>query len=78
MLEGHGDRVKALAVLPGGRVVAAAGARVLVWQAGFQRIDACFEADAVVTCLAAPPSGAIVAGDASGRIHFLELIEGRT
>ncbi len=77
VLEGHGGGVRALAVLPDGRLVAAAGARVLVWQAAFQRVDAWCEADAVVTCLEAPPSGGVVAGDASGRLHFLELIERR-
>ncbi|KAI5912223.1 DUF4062 domain-containing protein [Thauera sp. 2A1] len=73
-----GSPVTALAVLPDGRLVAATGHRVLVWQRQFERITAGFEADADVYCLLALPVGQIVAGDASGRLHFLDLTEPRT
>jgi WD40 repeat protein len=77
VLEGHGGGVMALTVLPDGRLVAATAHRVLVWQRQFQEISAVFEADAHVYCLLTFPDGQMVAGDGSGRLHVLDLIERR-
>jgi len=33
------------------------------------------EIDAPITCIAALPSGRLVAGDAIGRLHWLEIVD---
>jgi WD40 repeat protein len=77
-LSGDGSWVTALAVLPGGRLASGAGDRTIkLWDpaSGEPESDQPqFVADAAITSLAflpAPPT--LVAGDASGRLHWLRL-----
>ncbi len=76
-IETNDGWVRALAILPDGRLVAGTDRHVAIWRPDFQRICASFATDARVGRVLTLPSGQIVAGDASGRLHFLELIEGQ-
>jgi hypothetical protein len=75
---GRGNRVTALAVLPGGQLASGAGDRTIrlcdpasVGRGGGQLI---FVADAAITALAFLSDASIlVAGDAGGRLHWLRL-----
>ena len=77
-LSGHGNAESALAVLPGGRLASGSGDDTIklwdpasVGRSGGQLI---FVADAAITALALLSDASIlVAGDASGRLHWLRL-----
>jgi WD40 repeat protein len=76
-LNGHTGRVWAVAVTGSGdRAVSASDDRTLkVWDLQTSHVVATFTADAALLCCAMATAGTtIVAGDASGSIHFLELI----
>jgi WD40 repeat protein len=74
-LEGHSGLVHALCVLPDGRL--ASGSRdktIRLWEIAARREIARLEIDNGVGCLAALLDGRLVAGDANGRLHWLEII----
>jgi WD40 repeat protein len=77
-LEGHTDRVWAVAVTPDGRrAVSASGDRTLrVWDLESDEEVAIFTGESrIFSCAFAPHGRTIIAGDESGRVHFLSLIE---
>ena len=75
-LEGHGGPVNALAVLPDGRLVSASGDNtVRLWDTRSGAEVTRLEVDAGVLCLATLSNDRIVAGDALGRLHWLEIVE---
>jgi WD40 repeat protein len=77
VFQGHGDWVRALAVLGDGRLASGAGDKTIrLWDpttpTGAPQL--LFVADAAITALAWIPSHQLlVAGDASGRLHWLAL-----
>jgi WD40 repeat protein len=75
-LEGHSASVSALAVLPGGQLASGAGDRTIkLWDPASGEPESSqpqFIADAAITALAFLPAASIlVAGDASGKLHWL-------
>jgi WD40 repeat protein len=77
-LEGHSGSVNALAVLPGGRLASGAMDRTIkLWDPASAEPESSqllFVADAAITALAfLPAASTLVAGDASGRLHWLRL-----
>ena len=75
-LRGHNNWVKAVALTPdGAQVVSASVDQTLkVWDLDTGRLLATFSADApLLTCAVAPDGVTMVAGDSSGRVHFLKL-----
>jgi WD40 repeat protein len=80
-LTGHSGIVKAVAVTPDGRrtVLASDDQTLKVWDLESGKLIAAFSAEgALHACAVAPGSGrpwdsVIVAGGASGRVHFLRL-----
>jgi TIR domain/WD domain, G-beta repeat len=77
-LESHTDIVTAVAVTPDGRrVVSASTDRTLrVWDLETGEEIASFTGDGgIPSCAFAPNGRTIIAGDYSGRVHFLRLVE---
>ena len=77
-LEGHTGWVTAVAVTSDGRrAVSASGDKTLrIWDLESGKAIATFIADAVLgTCAITPDGLTFVAGDESGQLHFLRLIE---
>ncbi len=76
-LEGHTDSVRAVAVVDQRRVVSASDDRTLrVWDVDTARTGAVFTLDAPARTVAfVRDRRLLVAGDESGRVHFLDLIE---
>jgi WD40 repeat protein len=77
-LQGHNDRVSALTITPNGdRAVSASDDQTLrVWdvQSGVEILT--FTAErAMMNCAVTPDGRTVVAGDRSGGVHFLLLIE---
>ncbi|MFO0139068.1 MAG: hypothetical protein ACK535_13850, partial [Cyanobacteriota bacterium] len=77
-LEGHSGWVNALAVLPDGRLASGAGDRTIkLWDQASGEAESDqpqFVADAAILALAfLPATSTLVAGDASGRLHWLRL-----
>ena len=78
MLVGHSERVTAVAVTPDGRrAVSASRDRTLkLWDLSHGKVVATFTADAkLLACAVGPDGRVIIAGDESGRVHFLSLEE---
>ena len=76
-LRGHRDRVTAVAVTPNGsEVISASEDRTLkVWDRKSGNVTASFTADgALRACAVAADGMTVIAGDASGAMHFLKLI----
>ncbi|MFH7025042.1 MAG: NB-ARC domain-containing protein [Heteroscytonema crispum UTEX LB 1556] len=75
-LTGHSNSVNALALTLDGKYAISASddttVKVWNWQTG--EIIASFTGDSGITCCAVAPDGvSIIAGEASGRVHFLRL-----
>jgi WD40 repeat protein len=76
-LADHSNWVTAVALTPDGkRAVSASYDETLkVWDLETGEVVAAFTADApLISCAVGPDGRAIVAGDASGRVHFLSLV----
>ena len=75
-LEGHTDWVSALAVLPDGRLASGADDNTIrLWDAKTGQETARLEVDFAVLCLAVLGDRRLAAGDAGGRIHWLEIVD---
>jgi WD40 repeat protein len=77
-LEGHTDPVNAMAVTPDGRrALSASWDKTLrVWDLESGKEIASFTGDyRMLSCAIVPNGPAIVAGDESGQVHFLEIVE---
>jgi WD40 repeat protein len=75
-LIGHTDWVNDVAVTPNGKCVISASSdhTLKVWDLKTQKIIASFTGESSINCCAVAPDGVtIVAGEASGRLHFLRL-----
>ncbi|CAD6492343.1 MAG: WD domain, G-beta repeat [Candidatus Argoarchaeum ethanivorans] len=75
-LKGHTDWVNAVAVTPDGRyAISGSWDRTLkVWDIGSGEVIASFNEDGPLhSCVISPNGRTIVAGDASGAVHFLRL-----
>jgi WD40 repeat protein len=74
-LEGHTRGVNALAVTAEGRALSGSGDHTLkLWDLASGECLATFTADAPIpTCALAPDECTLVAGDSTGRVHFLRL-----
>jgi WD40 repeat protein len=74
-LEGHSISVNALCVLPDGRLASGSSDNTIrLWDIAARREIARLEVDGGAWCLAALLDGRVVAGDAAGRLHWLEII----
>jgi WD40 repeat protein len=75
-LAGHSGQVNALAALPDGRLVSGSGDRTIrLWDLTSGAETARLEIDAAVHCLITLPAARLVAGDALGRLHWLEVVD---
>jgi len=75
-LEGHTEFVNAVAVTPDGKqIISVSNDKTLkVWDLETRKIVASFKGDGeLLACAVAPDGITIVAGEASGRLHFLRL-----
>ena len=76
VLKGHEHSVSALAVLPDGRLASASADRtVRIWDLRTGTMITMFVADGKISTVVPLPTGAIVAGDRTGAVHFLRLVE---
>jgi WD40 repeat protein len=65
----------AIAVLPDGRRALSVGDHLLLWDLEMGMVLAAFTADAYLCCLSlVPDNQAVVAGDAAGHIHVLDIL----
>jgi WD40 repeat protein len=75
-LTGHSNSVRAVAITPNGKQVVSASSdnTLKVWDLESGTEIASFSGDGALYCCAVAPDGVtIVAGEASGRVHFLRL-----
>jgi len=75
-LIGHTDWVNDVAVTPNGKCVISASSdhTLKVWDLKTRKIIASFTGESSINCCAVAPDGVtIVAGEESGRLHFLRL-----
>ncbi|MEH2209672.1 WD40 repeat domain-containing protein, partial [Nostoc sp.] len=75
-LKGHSSYVKAVAVTPNGQQVISASLdkTLKVWNLATGEVIATFAGEGSINCCPVAPDGmTIVAGDSSGRMHFLRL-----
>ena len=74
-LEGHSDWIRALCVLPDGRLASGSSDNTIrLWDVKTGAESARLEIDAGVGCLVALLDGRLVAGPANGRLVWLEII----
>jgi WD40 repeat protein len=76
-MQGHANRITSVSVPSDGRLAVSASedATVRVWDVEGGRLLAVFTADSgLEACAIASDGRTIVAGDASGRMHFLKLV----
>jgi WD40 repeat protein len=69
------NRAEAFALTAGGKLVSAAGPAILLWDLPNTCVVDSLTIDNPVTCLVSVESARIVAGDRSGRLHWLEIKE---
>ena len=75
-LEGHSGAVLALCVLPDGRLASGSWDNTIrLWDVTAGAETARLEIDAPIDCVLALPTIRLVAGDAIGRLHWLELVD---
>jgi WD40 repeat protein len=75
-LNGHSNWVNAVAIAPDGKLAISASKdnTLKVWDLETREIIASFTGESSIMCCAVAPDGVtIVAGEASGRVHFLRL-----
>jgi WD40 repeat protein len=74
--EGHGGGVTAVAVTPDGRraVSGSSDKTLKVWDLERGTLLATFTADQAIYAVACVSDRLLVAGDAGGRVHLLELV----
>ena len=78
ILEGHTSSVRAVAVTPDGRHVVSGSAdkTLRVWDLESGKELATFTGESEMhSCAVASDGRTIIAGDGSGRVHFLRLVE---
>jgi WD40 repeat protein len=74
-LEGHSNVVRALCVLPDGRLASGSWDKTIrLWDIAARREIARLEIDDRAASLVALLEGHLVAGNANGRLHWLEII----
>jgi WD40 repeat protein len=78
-LEGHSDTVSGVALNGDGRVAVSTShdKTLKVWEVASGVLLATFTCDAAALCCAFINDRHVIAGDAGGRIHFLELMQKR-
>jgi WD40 repeat protein len=75
-LEGHSGWVNALCLLPDGRLASGSYDHTIrLWNVAARCELSRLEVDAAVPCLAALPGPHLVAGDALGRLHWLDIVD---
>jgi WD40 repeat protein len=76
-LTGHSKWIRAVAVTPDGKQVISGSYdnTLKVWNLVTGEVLATFTGESPIACCAVAPDGmTVVAGEASGRVHFLELM----
>jgi WD40 repeat protein len=74
-LEGHAAHINALCLLPDGRLASGAHDNTIrLWDVTNEVERTRLEIDAPVTAIAALGPDLLVAGDLSGRLHWLKLV----
>jgi len=75
-LDGHSNQVRALCVLPGGRLVSGAYDNTIrLWDLESRREITRLELDACVTSVLSLSDQNLIAGDNLGRLHWLEVVK---
>ena len=75
-LEGHSGAVAALCVLPDGRLASGSDDNTIrLWDPDTGVETAKLETDAPIHSITALPAARLVAGDAIGRLHWLEVVD---
>jgi WD40 repeat protein len=79
-LIGHTDWVRGVAIMPvGRRTLSISEDKMLkIWDLGSGASVATFHAEGAIHACAVSPDGLIVAGDVTGTVHFLRLMEAET
>ena len=75
-LTGHSNSVNAIALTPDGKTVISGSCdyTIKIWDLATRKEIATFTGESPINCCAVAPDGVtIVAGERSGRLHFLRL-----